>query len=218
MDYKGYAALEHVFTHTRDDVFKRQTLELNKLQRKFNRLNYSHRSLIEYQCVHEPDVDYCNGQIIYDPPNHCEGCGSWAHWEDYDCAYFKFYSELSSIDDVRTWVLEMVYLCEDCLAKAPLNVVDRKYSLCTKYKLSHWLYGDEPWDILVDIVDGEHFSRTTANNWTCKFEFSYAVDNDYVKDSPMHHTAAYIIQRAFRSGWDYQGGFRNYNAGLDWGR
>ena len=112
-----------------------------------------------------------------------------------------------SIDDdephIRTWVLEMVYLCEDCVAKAPLHSAARSASLCTKYKLSHWLYGDEPWDIVVELVDEEHFERTTANNWTRKFEFS--------KDKmlscyhcPMHHIAAYIIQRAFRSGWDYR--------------
>ena len=33
MDYKGYAALELVLEHTRDPIFKKQTLELEKLQR-----------------------------------------------------------------------------------------------------------------------------------------------------------------------------------------
>ena len=117
----------------------------------------------------------------------------------------EFYSELSSIDDNgpnRTWVLEMVYLCEDCVAKGPCHYV-------TKYKLSHWLYDDESWDFVVNFFDHQKegqwgfFERTTANNWTRKFQFSYAVDNDYVKDK-MHHIAAYIIQHAFRCGWDYR--------------
>ena len=36
----------------------------------------------------------------------------------------------------------------------------------------------------------------------------YAVDNDYVKDK-MHHIAAYMIQRAFRCGWDYRRAFED---------
>ena len=58
-------------------------------------------------------------------------------------------------------------------------------------------------DHQADAGHYESFERTKANNWTCKFQFSYAVDNDNVKDK-MHHIAAYIIQHAFRCGWDYR--------------
>ena len=37
---------------------------------------------------------------------------------------------------------------------------------------------------------------------------TWAVDNDYVKDK-MHHIAAYMIQRAFRCGWDYRRAFED---------
>ena len=99
MDYKGYAALELVLEHTRDPIFKKQTLELEKLQRKFNRLNNSHQGLIKYTCLHEP-----NRYPPDDPPNHCEGCGHWNHkygspWLGEMACFYKFYSELSSIDD-----------------------------------------------------------------------------------------------------------------------
>ena len=191
-----YAALEQVLRHTRDDVFKKQTLKLEKLQRKFNRLTYSHQSLIEYTC---------NTTTI---PCYCEGCGRWDHPDDDETPYyfFKFYSELSSIDDDdphrRTWVLEIVYICDDCFT--------HDAELCTKYKLSYWLsFADEPIQILQQLVDiDKDFCRTTANNWTRKFQFSYAVDNDNVKDK-MHHIAAYIIQHAFRCGWDYRRAFED---------
>ena len=206
MDYKGYAALELVLEHTRDPIFKKQTLELEKLQRKFNRLNNSHQGLIKYTCLHEP-----NGYPPDDPPNHCEGCGHWNHkygspWLGEMACFYKFYSELSSIDDDdphrRTWVLEMVYVCDDCIKSLSPEF---NTELCTKYKLSYWLcFADEPIQILQQLVDiDKDFCRTTANNWTRKFQFSYAVDNDYVKDK-MHHIAAYIIQHAFRCGWDYR--------------
>ena len=73
--------------------------------------------------------------------------------------------------------------------------------------MSYWLsFGGEDevtCQMVSQLVNDKHFCMTTANNWTCKFQFSYAVDNDYVKDK-MHHVAAYIIQRAFRCGWDYR--------------
>ena len=208
MDYKDYAALELVLEHTRDPIFKKQTLELEKLQRKFNRLNNSHQGLIKYTCLHEP-----NGYPPDDPPNHCEGCGQWNYkygspWLGEMCLFLKFYSDLLSIDDDdphrRTWVLEMVYVCDDCIMRT------HDAELCTKYKLSYWLsFADEPIQILQQLVDiDKDFCRTTANNWTRKFQFSYAVDNDYVKDK-MHHIAAYMIQRAFRCGWDYRRAFED---------
>ena len=156
--------------------------------------------------MHPSDVDYLT------PPNHCEGCGSWAHYheQNYDLIqFYRFYSELSSIDDNapnRTWVLELVYLCQDCVAKGLCHV--------TKYKLSHWLNDQQSHDFFVEFFDQEahnhyeSFYRTKANNWTCKFQFSYAVDNDNVKDK-MHHIAAYIIQHAFRCGWDYRRAFED---------
>ena len=57
--------------------------------------------------------------------------------------------------------------------------------------LINWLsFADEPIRIVQQLVDiDKDFCRTTANNWTRKFQFSYAVDNDYVKDK-MHHIAA----------------------------
>jgi len=43
-----HTALEHVLTHTRDVVIAAQRKELEKMRRELDRLNYSHRSLIEY--------------------------------------------------------------------------------------------------------------------------------------------------------------------------
>ena len=98
-------------------------------------------------------------------------------------------------------MLELVYLCEDCY-ECPCHV--------TKYKLSYWLYDHESENFVHSVPHllDESFERTKANNWTCKFQFSYAVDNDYVKDK-MHHIAAYIIQHAFRCGWDYRRAFED---------
>ena len=59
-----YTALEQVLTHTRDAVFKKQTLELEKLQRKFDRLNYSQQSLIEYTCNTTTIPCYCEGWSV----------------------------------------------------------------------------------------------------------------------------------------------------------
>ena len=104
-------------------------------------------------------------------------------------------------------MLEKVYLCEVCEncfecinaqnSGNSQTVIDINAALCTKYKLSYWLsFGDETCEMVSQLVN-------VYNNWTCKFQFSYAVDNDNVKDK-MHHIAAYIIQHAFRCGWDYR--------------
>lgn len=224
MDSTMYTALEQVLTHTRDAVFKKQTLELEKLQRKFDRLNYSHQSLIEYTC---------NTTTI---PCYCEGCGRWDHPDDDETPYyfFKFYSELSSIfyDPIgdeprrRTWVLEKVFLCHNCAE--PLNTTQLEgtalgpefqpqfqyLKLCTKYKLSYWLedVSDVAFRAPEGFVGDEDFldvegRRAQSNYHLRKFEFFYAAEEDYLDvygRDKMHHIAAYIIQRAFRSGWDYR--------------
>ena len=56
--------------------------------------------------------------------------------------------------------------------------------------------------------DGRSRENPFGTNWTRKFQFSYAVDNDYVKDK-MQNIAAYMIQRAFRCGWDYRRAFED---------
>lgn len=237
MDYDDYAALEHVFTHTRDDVFKKQTLELEKLQRKFNRLTYSHQSLIECTCG--------PGGV---PPTYCEGCGCWDQpgpGNETSCFWRRFYSELSSDDESeprrRTWVLKKVFLCYDCTSQCfdrerilqsrsacrrfdGGDVLQVLLKLCTKYKLSYWLQ-DEDTDIPSGSVDDGFFGtdqffhddedfldvegrRAQSNYHERKFEFFYS-DNylDVYGRDKMHHIAAYIIQRAFRCGWDYRRAF-----------
>ena len=215
-----YAALEQVLRHTRDDVFKKQTLKLEKLQRKFNRLTYSHQSLIECTCG--------PGGV---PPTYCEGCGCWDHPDDAEtsCFWGRFYSELSSISDDeprrRTWVLKKVFLCYNCTSQCfhGGEVLPDLLKLCTKYKLSYWLQ-DEPTDgVDVDgffgtdqfVHDDEDFldvegRRAQSNYHERKFEFFYSVDylDVYGRDK-MRHVAAYIIQRAFRSDWDYRRAFED---------
>ena len=80
LDYDGYTALEHVLTHTRDTVFKKQTLEFEKMQRELDRLNKSHDSLLEYTCT------------MTTAPEHCEKCESWVRPNNNNTVYFfKFY-------------------------------------------------------------------------------------------------------------------------------
>ena len=202
MDYKGYAALEQVLTHTRDTVFKKQTLELEKLQRENSRLNYSHRSLIEYNCL---------GQL---PPHYCEKCGSW-ECPDHDATwyFFKFYSELDC--SIRTWVLEKVFLCNHCAENMQnIDSWPEAYSkLCTKYKFSYWCDGNGvSHGGAREFVKDEDFEDAECHGHLRKFVLGTESKfySDYFsshKPDKMHHIAAYIIQRAFRCGWDYRRAF-----------
>jgi len=201
LDSDDYAALEHVVTHTRDAVFKKQTLELEKLQRKFDRLNYSHSSLIEYNCL---------GQ---DPPHYCEKCGSW-ECPDHDATwyFFKFYSD-SELDWPRkTWVLEKVFLCNHCAETMHHSESwnEAYLKLCTKYKFSHWLEGDgvshggaREYVEDKDFEDAENYGhlRKFVLGTESKLYHDFFLNH---KPDKMHHIAAYIIQRAFRCGWDYR--------------
>ena len=198
MDYKGYAALGHVLTHTRDTVIKRQTLELEKLQRENSRLNYSYRSLIEYNCI---------GQT---PPHYCQKCGSW-ECPDHDATwyFFKFYSELGEYDSMlKTWVLEKVFLCNHCAENMQCSWPEAYLKLCTKYKFSYWCEGNDYSCVRQfvedkDFEDAEnygHLRKFVLGNQS-KFYHDFFLNH---KPDKMHHVAAYIIQRAFRCGWDYR--------------
>ena len=197
-----HTALEHVLTHTRDAVFSQQRKEFEKMQRELDRLNYSHRSLIEYNCL---------GQ---DPPHYCEKCGSW-ECPDHDATwyFFKFYSELDW--PLRTWVLEKVFLCNHC-AENMQNIdswSEAYLKLCTKYKISYWLDGDyaSPGGAR-KFVEAEDFEDAENHGHLRKFilgsesEFYHDFFLNHKPDK-MHHIAAYIIQRAFRCGWDYRRAF-----------
>ncbi len=201
MDYQGYTALEHVLTHTRDAIFKKQTLELEKLQRENSRLNNSYRSLIEYVGYNET------------PPHYCQKCGSWfpgdAHLTFH---FFKFYCKW---ENGRVWVLEKVFLCEDCFNEWWIgddNGPEWYLKLCTKYKFSYWCEGNdyscvrqfiEDKDFWINEFDGVKRLLTFDEDQKAKHQAEIYVhgEADWHK---MHHIAAYIIQRAFRCGWDYR--------------
>ena len=206
MDYKGYAALEQVLTHTRDTVFKKQTLELEKLQRELDRLNNSHKSLIEYVGSEEK------------PPHYCQNCGSWYCVDSYGTfSFFKFYCKWEH-GSGRVWVLEKVFLCEGCFFDiCDIGSWPEGYlKLCTKYKFSHWCEGNDYYSVRQFIKD-EDFGIDQFDGVKRLLTF------DELQDKPkyeaeggihgkadwrkMHHIAAYIIQRAFRCGWDYRRAF-----------
>ena len=66
--------------------------------------------------------------------------------------------------------------------------------LCTKYKFSYWCEGGKSPRVFVedkDFEDAENYGHLR------KFVLNHKPDK-------MHHVAAYIIQRAFRCGWDYR--------------
>ena len=134
-DYKAlehaiakHTALEHVLTHTRDAVIAAQRKELEKMRRELDRLNYSHRSLIEY--------------VSYEayPPHYCQKCGSWECGDgDATSSFFKFYCKRDS--GRVCWVLEKVFLCMGCFYDIG-SWPEGYFKLCTKYKFSYWCEGN----------------------------------------------------------------------------
>ena len=206
-DYKAlehaiakHTALEHVLTHTRDAVIAAQRKELEKLQRKFSRLNNSYRSLIEYAGYYET------------PPHYCQKCGSWECGDgDATSSFLKFYCKW---DNGRVWVLEKVFLCMDCFYDID-SWPEGYLKLCTKYKFSYWCEGDnyssvrefvKDTDFWINEFDGVKRLLTFDEDQKAKHQAEIYVhgEADWHK---MHHIAAYIIQRAFRCGWDYRRAF-----------
>ena len=188
-----HTALEHVLTHTRDAVIAAQRKELEKMRRELDRLNYSHRSLIEY--------------VSYEayPPHYCQKCGSWECGDgDATSSFFKFYSELDW--PLRTWVLEKVFLCNHC-AENMGSWPEGYLKLCTKYKFSYWCEGNN-YSSVREFIDDKDFgdanhghSRIFVLGNESEFYHDFFLNH---KPDKMHHIAAYIIQRAFRCGWDYR--------------
>jgi len=193
MDYQGYTALEHVLTHTRDAVIAAQRKELEKLQRKFSRLNNSYRSLIEYAGYYET------------PPHYCQKCGSWECGDgDVTFHFFKFYCkrELGRV----CWVLEKVFLCMGCFYDIG-SWPEGYLKLCTKYKFSYWCEGNN-YSSVREFIEDKDFED--ANHGHSRI-FVLCNEREFYHDfflnhkpDKMHHIAAYIIQRAFRCGWDYR--------------
>ena len=188
MDYQGYTALEHVLTHTRDAVFKKQTLELEKLQRKFDGLNKSHDSLLEYTC------------IMTTTPEHCEKCGSWTATLDQGTLFFfKFYhSNTACFDCEPGWVLEKVFLCNDCY-EGP----ESYFTLCTKYKFSYWCEGNINTNV-GEFIPPDLFESSQYYARKSCFNNPGFHERHFHGPHPVQQAAAYIIQRAFRCGWDYR--------------
>ena len=188
-----HTALEHVLTHTRDAVIAAQRKELEKMRRELDRLNYSHRSLIEY--------------ISYEayPPHYCQKCGSWECGDgDATSSFFKFYCKRDS--GRVCWVLEKVFLCMGCFYDIG-SWPEGYLKLCTKYKFSYWCEGNNYSSVREfiedkDFEDANHgHSRIFVLSIKSEFYHDFFLNH---KPDKMHHIAAYIIQRAFRCGWDYR--------------
>ena len=222
MDYKRYAALEQVLRHTRDTVIKRQTLELEKLQRKLSRIEYSYGSLIEYICLGQ--------DWIADPPQCCQQCGCWNRSVNTWC-FFKFYSDIETGDELHNlWVLERVFICDACFDKSGYFEGECSYAdflgkLCTKYKLSYWCQ-QTPRVEIRDLALGHQSSirdfvlDDDFDDDYCDYELARVPKkstfilstksesySDYFlshKPHKMHHVAAFIIQRGFRYGWNFK--------------
>ena len=188
-----HTALEHVLTHTRDAVIAAQRKELEKMRRELDRLNYSHRSLIEY--------------VSYEayPPHYCQKCGSWECGDgDATSSFFKFYCKRDS--GRVCWVLEKVFLCMGCFYDID-SWPEGYLKLCTKYKFSYWCEGNNYSSVREFIEDkdfedaGHGHSRIFVLGNESEFYHDFFLKH---KPDKMHHIAAYIIQRAFRCGWDYR--------------
>ena len=188
-----HTALEHVLTHTRDAVIAAQRKELEKMRRELDRLNYSHRSLIEY--------------VSYEayPPHYCQKCGSWECGDgDATSSFFKFYCKRDS--GRVCWVLEKVFLCMGCFYDIG-SWPEGYFKLCTKYKFSYWCEGNN-YSSVREFIDDKDFgdanhghSRIFVLGNESEFYHDFFLNH---KPDKMHHIAAYIIQRAFRCGWDYR--------------
>ena len=188
-----HTALEHVLTHTRDAVIAAQRKELEKMRRELDRLNYSHRSLIEY--------------VSYEayPPHYCQKCGSWECGDgDATSSFFKFYCKRDS--GRVCWVLEKVFLCMGCFYDIG-SWPEGYFKLCTKYKFSYWCEGNN-YSSVREFIEDKDFEDANHGHsrifvLSIKSEFYH---DFFLKHKPdkMHHIAAYIIQRAFRCGWDYR--------------
>ena len=198
-----HTALEHVLTHTRDAVIAAQRKELEKMRRELDRLNYSHRSLIEY--------------VSYEayPPHYCQKCGSWECGDgDATSSFFKFYCKRDS--GRVCWVLEKVFLCMGCFYDIG-SWPEGYLKLCTKYKFSHWCEGDnyssvrefaKDEDFWIDQFDGVKRLLTFDEDQKAKHQAEIYVHGE-ADWHEMHHIAAYMIQRAFRCGWDYRRAFED---------
>ena len=187
-----HTALEHVLTHTRDAVIAAQRKELEKMRRELDRLNYSHRSLIEY--------------VSYEayPPHYCQKCGSWECGDgDATSSFFKFYCKRDS--GRVCWVLEKVFLCMGCFYDIG-SWPEGYLKLCTKYKFSYWCEGGTTPAIFVEDKDFEdaenygHLRKFVLGNQS-KFYRDFFLHH---KPHKMHHVAAFIIQRGFRYGWNFK--------------
>ena len=193
LDYDGYTALEHVLTHTRDTVFKKQTLEFEKMQRELDRLNKSHDSLLEYTCT------------MTTAPEHCEKCESWVRPNNNNTvSFFKFYhSNTACFGCEPGWVLEKVFLCLDCYYDGPYYTPESYFTLCTKYKFSYWCRGNNVTD-LSDVIPLELFESSHSYIRKSCFNDPGFQERHFNCPHPVQQAAAYIIQRAFRCGWDYR--------------
>jgi len=109
---------------------------------------------------------------------------------------------------LKTWVLEKVFLCNHCAENMQCSWPEAYLKLCTKYKFSYWCEGNDYSCVRQfvedkDFEDAEnygHLRKFVLGNQS-KFYHDFFLNH---KPDKMHHVAAYIIQRAFRCGWDYR--------------
>ena len=217
MDYRGYTALEQALTHARDDVFKKQTIELHKLQRKLDNLQRRHSNLVFY-------TKY-EAQLCCKSPHCCQSCGMYFCPDGTETqSFFKFFYNKNPdkfILNYPGWVIERAFLCNTCLHKTKSHA-----ELCTKFNASYWLDYNIYRFLTNDDFESNEWPPGDDNQRVERF-FTYPLavktlgstmyngrddltTEEMNEIKKMHNVAAYVIQRALRCRCDY----RNLEVGV----